>query len=118
MRIKIALWVAIFISGISTTVLANEEQERIYLTQMLNQLQAIKPLVVAAAKEQPKENRIQFHYTRYRDVNGKIHNGLIEDINEIENGIKEKISQPSAPHTFNPIRGDYVDHHDRSSKAW
>jgi RAQPRD family integrative conjugative element protein len=107
----ISIFVTIGLALFSLNVFAVESEERIYLTQIINQLHAIKPLIVSASKEQPKTNRIQFHYTSYRDLNGKKHNGLLDDINEIENGIKEKLEKiPSAPHTFQPIKGDYINH--------
>jgi RAQPRD family integrative conjugative element protein len=113
----INIFVTIGLAFISLNAIAGEAEERIYLTQIINQLHAIKPLIVAASKEQPKKNRIQFHYTSYRDLNGKQHNGLLDDINEIENGIKEKLEKiPSAPHTFQPIKGDYINHVQKNSR--
>ena len=102
----------------SQSVYASDDQERIYLTQVLNQLHAIKPLIVAAAREQPTCNRVKFHYTRFRRPDGKVSNGIIDDINEIENGIKEKLYQSSiSPHTFKPIKGDYVESSNGEKKA-
>lgn len=95
----------------SLSIFASETNERIYLTQILNQLAATKPLIVAAAKEQPKSNRIQFHYIAYRDANGKSQNGLLEDINEIEKGIREKLHHTSTePRIVTAIKGDYINH--------
>jgi RAQPRD family integrative conjugative element protein len=89
---------------------ASKEFESDYLTQVLNQLESIKPLIVSAAKEQPKDNRFHFHYFSYKDNSGTKHNGLLEDINEIEKGIKERLNTiPSEPHTFKQISGDYID---------
>ena len=60
---------------------------------MINQLDALKPLIIAANKEQEPNARIKFHYTFYRDFNGITHNGLLEDIHEIKKGIQEKLNQ-------------------------
>ena len=107
MKIKTIFFISIL--AISHSIYASDEQERIYLTQVLNQLNAIKPLLVSAAREQPTSNRVTFHYTKFRHSDGKISNGIIEDINEIENGIREKLHYSSrSPHTFKPIKGDYV----------
>jgi hypothetical protein len=66
--------------------------------------------VVSASKEQERNARIKFHYTAYLDSNGKSHNGLLEDINELREGIKEKLTQPiSEPRNFQSIKGDYLD---------
>jgi RAQPRD family integrative conjugative element protein len=88
---------------------AGEQQEAIYLQQLLNQLNAMQPLIMAAQAEQPKDTRIQFHYTRYRDANGRERNGLLEDVNAIKGGIEQKLNQVGAePRTSAPIKGDYL----------
>lgn len=109
MRFKSALLVLIVLFG--SQVFANDTNERVYLTQILNQLNAIKPLVVAAAREEPSTNRYQFHYVSFTDANGKTHKGLLNDINEIEKGIIDKLDKmPKEARTFQPIQGDYTDH--------
>jgi RAQPRD family integrative conjugative element protein len=109
MKVKDIVLIGLILSGVCLKCFANEEQERIYLTQIVNQLNAIKPLITSAAREQHRYNRIQFHYTRYRDSNGKIHNGLLEDINAIENGIREKLDHSTrSQRQFQPLKGDYV----------
>lgn len=116
MKIKNILLLLIIWVFTCNGAFAGEENERIYLIQILNQLHAIKPLIVAAAKEQPKTNRIKFHYTRYRDMNG-IHNGLLDDINAIEMGIKEKLHQlPHSPHFVESIKGDYIERANKKIK--
>ena len=103
--------VAALIVLMSTQVLASDATERAYLTQILNQLQAIKPLIVSAAREQPATNRYQFHYVAFKDANGKNHHGLLDDINEMEKGLLDKLEKmPREPHSFQPIKGDYMDH--------
>jgi RAQPRD family integrative conjugative element protein len=110
MKLSIMLAVAFSMGLISTNVMASESHEKMYLIQMMNQLDALKPLVVSASKEQDRNARIKFHYTTYRDSNGKIHNGLLEDINELRKGIQEKLTQPiSEPRYFQSIKGDYLD---------
>jgi len=111
MKTKMMLVIAMLMAVISTQVLANEEQERIYLIQMINQLDALKPLLLAAANEEPKNIRSQFHYIAFRDADGKLHNGLLEDINEIKLGIKARLGQTIiGPHNFQAIKGDYINH--------
>jgi RAQPRD family integrative conjugative element protein len=108
-KIKIMLVISIIITLFSTQVLANDTRERIYLVQMMNQLDSMKPLLIAASKEQAKNSRVQFHYIAYRDSNGNLHNGLLEDINEIKNGIQDKLNKTEAePRTFQAIKGDYL----------
>ncbi|MEO8964500.1 MAG: RAQPRD family integrative conjugative element protein [Gammaproteobacteria bacterium] len=110
MKIKNFLIVAIIISVFSIKSMADDAREKIYLIQMINQLDAIKPLILAAANEQENDARIKFHYKSYRESNGLLHNGLLEDINEIKKGIQDKLNQTTAePHHFQAIKGDYLD---------
>lgn len=104
---KILPLVLFFVFGSS---LASQEQERIYLVQLMNQLDAMTPMVLAAAREQPKNLRVQFHYTAWRDNKGQLHNGLLEDINDIKAGIRQKLNDPSSEsRAINPVLGDYLD---------
>lgn len=108
MKHIIVMSIMFVISFLSIQGYANEKNERAYLIQMFNQLESLKPLVVAASKEQPNNLRIMFHYTAYKDTANVLHNGLLEDINEIEKGIKDKLNQISIePHRFTIIKGDY-----------
>lgn len=117
MRAKIAAWVGFFVLLISTPVWASQEAERTYLIQILNQLDAMRPLVIAAAQEQPTTNRMQFHYTAFKGNNGKQHQGLLEDINAIEQGIRQKLSSAIEPRMFQPIQGDYMSHTTKNNTA-
>lgn len=104
------IFIATIISIFAPNLWASSQIESEYLIQVLNQLESLKPLIVAAAKEQPKNNRFHFHYFSYQDSLGTKHNGLLEDINEIEQGIKERLNTiPSEPHIFKQISGDYID---------
>ena len=104
---KILPLVLFFITGSS---LASQEQERIYLVQLINQLDAMTPMVLAAAREQPKNLRVQFHYTAWRDDKGQLHNGLLEDINDIKAGIRQKLNDATIEsRVINPVLGDYQD---------
>lgn len=118
MKIKMLLLVLFFVSITSLDAEAGEREERIYLIQILNQLHAIKPLVIAASLQQLKTNRIQFHYMAYKDANKKPHNGLLDDLNQIETGIQNKLNHvPIEPSRLSPIRGDYIEH-TRNQGAW
>ena len=110
MKIKITMLVAIVAGMCSLQAVASDTKEKIYLTQMINQLNALKPLVIAANKEQENDLRVRFHYISYRDSNGSLHNGLLEDITEIQNGIQAKLNRTiNEPHHFQTIKGDYLD---------
>lgn len=94
----------------STNCFANEQTEKMYLTQMLNQIDAMQSLIIAAEKAQPANTRIKFHYTRYKDSHGNIHNGLQEDVQAIKSGITQKLNDTSVePRVVAPIKGDYLE---------
>lgn len=95
------------------TTYADTEQENMYLTQILNALNAVQPLVLAAEKQQPLNTRVSFHYTKYQDSQGHWHNGLLEDIQTIRRGIQEQLSSVSVePRSITPLNGDYLNDSD------
>jgi len=87
---------------------ANTVDENVYLKQIVNQLDAVQPLILAAQRAQPKNQRVQFHYEKYKDNHGKLHNGLLEDIQAIKSGINQKLNQVSVePRQVVALKGDY-----------
>lgn len=110
MKRIITLCIATLLSLASISSFAGEREERAYLIQILNQLEAIQPLIIAAKKEQLNNKRVQFHYVKYRDTQDQIHNGLLEDIQAIKKGVEEKLNQIDIePRAVAPIKGDYID---------
>lgn len=96
--------------GMSVQVYASPEQEQLYLVQLLNQLDALTPTLLAAQQEEPKNQRVQFHYTAWRDSHGQMHNGVLEDIKTIKQGILEKLNNTAIePRVVKPISADYLD---------
>jgi RAQPRD family integrative conjugative element protein len=93
------------------TIVGNSvEQERIYLVQLVNQLNALLPVITTAEKSQPKNQRVSFHYSAWHDAKGKRHNGLWEDVREIKSGIEEKLNTVTVePRVVVPIQGDYLE---------
>jgi RAQPRD family integrative conjugative element protein len=86
------------------------DAEKIYLVQMLNQLNALQSLILAAQKTQMPDKRIQFHYTSYQDSQGVTHHGLLEDVTSIKTGISQYLNQPAIePRIVRSLQGDYVD---------
>lgn len=89
---------------------ATTAQENMYLTQILNQLDAVQPLILKAQHAAPPNQRITFHYTQYRDASGKKHHGLLEDVHAIQDGIRAKLNATSIePRNIKPLQGDYLD---------
>jgi RAQPRD family integrative conjugative element protein len=108
MKIQSSIIIAILIGCVSLQAMANDTRERMYLIQMKNQLDALKPLIISASHEQDTNLREKFHYTSYTDSTGIFHNGLLEDINAIQKGIQGKLNKNvNEPHHFQSIKGDY-----------
>ena len=97
-------------SVLAQSAMASPEQERIYLLQLLHQINAMQPTIKAAEKAQSPTARVQFHYTAYVDTEGRPHNGVWEDLQLIREGIQEQLDQSSVePRVVEPISGDYRD---------
>jgi RAQPRD family integrative conjugative element protein len=112
MKVKSLLIMALYLCSINTSALANEEKEKMYLIQMINQLDALKPLVIAASNEQQENSRQKFNYTAFVNSSGKSQNGLLEDINELKKGIQARLNKTETePHRFEAIKGDYISNH-------
>ena len=74
---------------------ANPEAEKVYLIQIVNQLDAMQPLIMAASDAQLPDQRITFHYQQYHDNQGHLHNGLLEDVQAVKAGILEHLHSPA-----------------------
>lgn len=110
------IWLIGLLMGLSLqTVMASPEQERVYVLQLLHQIDALEFTVLAAQKQQSPDARLQFHYTAYRDQERKLHNGVLEDLKLIRTGIAAHLSEyPEEPRRVVPIQGDYLtDHNDQ-----
>ncbi len=112
---KINIFKLLLLSGVMTLFSnityadTNADTESVYLTQILNQLNAIKPLIVTASKVEPASNRIQFHCTSFKTIDGVTHPGLLDDINQIEAGITDQLNHVALePRVLPPIHGDYM----------
>lgn len=98
------------IGGISIlqSAVASPEQERVYLLQLIHQIDAMQPTLQAAEHAQSSTARVQFHYTAYRDAQGRKHPGVWEDLQKIRTGIEEKLENVAVePRTPEPVSGDY-----------
>jgi RAQPRD family integrative conjugative element protein len=89
---------------------ASLEQERVYLVQLMHQLDAMVPTILAAKQAQPQNLRVQFHYTAWRDNKGQFHPGLLEEVQAIQQGIREKLEDtPAEPRAVPALVEDYLD---------
>jgi RAQPRD family integrative conjugative element protein len=94
---------------IVTTSFANDEQMRESIVQIINQIQAIKPLINKAEHEQSSNPRIKIHFDQFSDGKGKIHNGLRQDLSDIQDALIQSINRETVePRRFNPLKDDFV----------
>ena len=93
-----ALQLAFLATVLSTQPgVADTEGERAALARITHELQAIEPLIAAAASQANPDARIRFQYDWLR-----------QDLDRIRLGIQAHIDTPrSEPRTFPPLRGDY-----------
>jgi RAQPRD family integrative conjugative element protein len=93
----------------STTSLADDEQMKENLVKIINQLQAIKPLIYQAEKSQIDNPRVKIHFDSWIDGNGVKHAGLRNDVEAIQQSLIAAINQESVePRIYQPIKNDFV----------
>ena len=93
----------------NTVVYADQAQMQAQLVQVIEQLQQIKPLIADAYAEEPANLRDQVHLKAFMGSDGQMHNGVTEDLNQLQAGIEQIINQPQIdPKAYAPISGDYV----------
>ncbi len=100
--------VGVLFLGGCVNCLASPELESVYLTHLVHQLEAMKPMIEAARHQQSPNQRVKFHYTAWTDAQGNKHAGLLDDVNAIQQGIQAKLNHPVlTPKILPSISGDY-----------
>lgn len=103
---KIAIIVTLLLS---TSCFATNDQMNEDLVKVVQELQAIKPLLEKAQMEQEKNKRIKINFEDFIGPNGEKHTGLKSDINTIQQSIISMINSESIePRVVDPISGDFV----------
>lgn len=105
--VLIMMWLGVVISPL--TAYANNEQMNATVVQLINQINAMMPLIDTAEKQQDKTTAVQFHFDTFTDVNGKEHNGLRQDLLAIRASLIAQINEPPIePRLVLPLQQDYV----------
>ena len=79
------------------SAMADPDGERAALARIVNELQALQPLIDEAAAQADPDARVRFQYDWLR-----------QDLDRIRLGIEAHIDTPRAePRSFPPLRGDY-----------
>ncbi len=103
---RIFLAILVFIS---VTGHANNENLNETLVRIINQINAIMPLLDEAQAELNPNARIQLNIGSFNDDEGHHHAGVREDLLMIRNGLIDYINQPViAPRKIKPLNNDFV----------
>lgn len=79
------------------------------LVRVINQINAIMPLLDEAKNEIEPNTRIQLHIESFEGSDGKIHSGLRHDLLIIRNALIDYINKPAIePKTIKPLALDFV----------
>ena len=88
---------------------ADTEQMNETLLRIVNQLDAILPLIDEAERQQPQNERFMFHFSEFEGSDGKIHQGLREDVMSMKEALIQQMNAPSVdPDTVSPISNDFI----------
>lgn len=94
---------------ISFTTNASDSNLNETLVRIINQINAIKPLLDEAQAEISPNARVQLHIDGFKDREGNYHPGLRDDLLSIRNGLIDYINQPViAPRKVKPLAGYFV----------
>ena len=108
MKIRLFKMLTITIFMISTAYAGTPEM-KLTLVKIVNQLQALKPLINQAKNEQTANPRYKVHFNSWVGSDGIKHSGLKNDIEEIQKALVAAIqNSDSSPREYGPIKGDYV----------
>ncbi len=84
--------------GFSSFAFADLRLANQNLREAINEIEVVKSDVRQAKKQEPTNERVQFHYDE-----------LIADLNKVESGIQAKFEEsPVEPRALEPITGDYL----------
>lgn len=79
------------------------------LVRVINQINAILPLLDEAREEIEPNTRVVLQIDSFRGADGRRHPGLRDDLLSIRNSLIDYINQPAiAPKTIKPLALDYV----------
>lgn len=103
-RILLSLLIFACVSGHANNANLNET-----LVRIINQINAIMPLLDEAQTELNSNARIQLHIESFKDNEGHHFSGVREDLLMIRNGLIDYINQPAiAPRKIKPLNNDFV----------
>ena len=103
------LFLIVMLSLSCFTVYASDETLNQTLVRVINQINAIMPLLDEAKTEIEPNSRIQLHIESFEGSDGKIHFGLRTDLLVIRNALIDYINTPAIePKTIKPLALDFI----------
>lgn len=109
MKIILSIFLLFISAFYFDSALANEEQMKETLVRIIDQLESLKPLIAEAAREQPSNPRVKVNFDRFKGADGKWHNGLRQDINNIQNALIQVVNKEGVePRNVSPINDDFI----------
>lgn len=88
---------------------ASEESLNQTLVRVINQINAVMPLLDEAQSEIEPNSRIQLHIESFEGADGKTHAGLRNDLLAIRNALIDYINKPAIePKTIKPLSLDFI----------
>ncbi|HBD7114607.1 hypothetical protein SC943_04540 [Legionella pneumophila serogroup 1] len=88
---------------------ASEEALNQTLVRVINQINAVMPLLDEAQSEIEPNTRIQLHIESFEGADGKTHAGLRNDLLVIRNALIDYINKPAIePKTIKPLSLDFI----------
>lgn len=108
-RVSIMLSAILLLLGLTKSVSASEPELNQTLVRVINQINAILPLLDEAKEEVKPDSRIMFQVESFIGADGKKHPGLRDDLLSIRNSLIAFINAPALePKNIKPLALDYV----------
>ena len=93
----------------SMTAYASDEALNQTLVRVINQINAVMPLLDEAKTEIEPNARITLHIDAFEGADGKPHEGVRDDLLSIRNALIDYINKPViAPKTIQPLALDFI----------
>ena len=109
LKMNLSVLLIVGLLGFGSPLLAESSQMNETLVRLVNQLDALLPLVDEAEREQPQNERFTFHFSSFESSDGKTHNGIREDILSMKEALIVQINQPAIdPETVAPLNNDFI----------
>lgn len=109
LKIKLSILLTVGLVGLGSPLFADQAQMNETLVRLVNQLDALLPLIEEAEREQPQNERFTFHFSSFEGSDGHPHNGLREDIMSMKEALIVQINQPAIdPETVAPLNNDFI----------